>query len=192
MTLKLNSPMWAPGQYFTGNDTAADGELQHLVGLEIEIPDLDYTARGVKPPLSCKTIKVRFCRNIRGSALLPCQQVKYGGTTDSGINVTIAGAGDIACGTVDPYLPAAGVPDDGIFGVFYEGPCKVMNDATAAISVNEMLVTGATGYVLKQTAAPADTTAAMVQVNSVVGRATESAVQVAGTKFRALLKYPHL
>ena len=60
----------------------------------------------------------------------------------------------------------------------------------STLADTDIVVTAASGKVNKQTAAPADATAAMLQVNSVVGRPTEAVTNVDGTTFKAIVKFP--
>lgn len=190
MGLKNNSTDLPIGETRTGSDTPSSGTLQHLVGTDIEFPDLNYSA-SPQVPLSGVTNRAVLVRNISGGALLPGTVCKWGTNAgDVGHNVVQAGDGTIGCGIVDPFLPAAGVADDGIFWLFYGGLCDVESDGGTVLALGEVVVTAASGQVNIQTAAPANETAVMLQVNSVVGLVAEAATNVAGTKFRCKLQFP--
>lgn len=191
MSLKANSTDLPIGATREGSDTPSSGTLQHLVGMEIVFPDLDYSQQ-LQLPLSGVENRAILVRNISGGVLNACTVLKWGTNAgDHGHNVVAAGDGEIAAGVVDPFVGSAGVADNGIFWMFVGGMCKLISDGGSTLSLGEVVVTAASGKVNKQTAAPADATAAMVQVNSVVAQVAEAATNVDGTKFRARLCLPY-
>lgn len=192
MALKNNSTDLPIGQTRTGSDTAASGTLQHQVGTTVEFPDLDYSSSSPQLPLSGATNKAILVRNISGGMLSASTCLKWGTNAgDVGLNVTTCGDGEIAAGIVDPFVGSSGVADDGIFWMFIDGLCDVISDGGGTLSLGDVVVSAASGKVNKQTAAPADTTAAMIQVNSVVGYVAEAATNVDGTIFRCKLALPY-
>jgi hypothetical protein len=87
-------------------------------------------------------------------------------------------------GVVDEFLVAATVADQLSFWLLVKGPCTLINSAGANFAVGDRIVTAVNGKVIEETAAPADTTAAMVQVNAFVG-ICEEASTVADDEFLA-------
>jgi hypothetical protein len=163
------------------------GYYANVLGREQEHRDIDYSVRPIKP-LSDMPIKSRIVKNT-DSVVLPkgvcCKWDAYG----YGTLVVKAGDGDVPAGFVPYYVPAS-IPLLAIFAMIFDGPCTMLNSADSAISGaagGDKLVTAATGYVKKQTAAPSDSTAAMVQVNSRCGTAIANApTDPAGYAFRGI------
>lgn len=135
----------------------------------------DQSAIGTDNKMSLNSGRDRLARlvkNASGGTLAAKKLVKYGTSTgDPGANIgAYSGEGDIANGCVDPKIPSSGVPNGSYFWMFFDGPCALINSSDGALAIGEVCVTDASGEVKKQVAAPADTTAAMVQVNSKVGQ----------------------
>lgn len=121
-------------------------------------------------------------KNASGGALLPGTLVSFkssGPGWEINGNTAVGGRAD---GVVDHTLPAAGVANGDCFLMVIEGPTKMVSDGAGVLAFGNKLVVGATGGRVKiQVAAPADETAAMVQVNSACGYAEGAATNVAGT-----------
>ena len=174
------------------NAVAAASEQTNLYGQERIFEDIDLTATtGSSTRLSSIPVRARFVKNGHSGVITPRQVVKWDTAAgETGNTVVPAGDGDQGCGVASPYIPAAGVPVNGGFWIIFDGPCQLISDGGSTLAVTDVVVTAASAKVNKQTAAPADTTAAMVQVNSVVGRPLESVTNVDGTTFRALVRFP--
>ena len=167
MTLSTNSPLWRPGQ--TESSIPAE-----QLGQEYEFRDTTPPSAGsyLTTYNSGRLRRARLVKNTSGGTLTRGAIVKYGTTaTDQGKNITaVCSAGDKPAGQVDPDVGSSGVPANYYFLLFYGGPFhRVISDGSGVLAPDDVLVTANSGKVAKQTAAPANTTAAMVQVNSVVG-----------------------
>lgn len=173
-----------PGKY--------DAGLPHLRGQVAEWDDVDWgSSERTKPALSHMTVRMRWVLNDSSGALLPSYCVTYKAAGFGEVIGAVAGDGAVVHGVVDPYLPAAGVPAGYHFYIVEYGPCKLVSDGGGVLAQGNTVVSAASGKVNIQTAAPANETAVMVQVNSVVGTAMEAAAAVDLTKFRAFVKLPH-
>ncbi len=168
--------------------SVASGELDHLLGTVRTFRDIDYSATGVPANRSGRLVTAIWVKNRSGSTLTKRQCLKWKtGYVKTGVDV--AGDAAAACGVVDPFLTAT-VADGDYFWMIVEGPCELISDGGSTLADTDIVVTAASGKVNKQTAAPADATAAMLQVNSVVGRPTEAVTNVDGTTFKAIVKFP--
>lgn len=168
--------------------SVASGELDHLLGTIREFRDFDYSSTGVPTARSGAIVRAMWVKNRNGGTLTKRQVVKWKtGYVKTGVEV--AGDDAIGCGVVDPFLSTT-VADGAYFWMIFEGPCELISDGGSTLADTDVVVTAASGKVNKQTAAPANTTAAMVQVNSVVGRPTEAVTNVDGTTFKAIVRFP--
>lgn len=154
---------------FTGlplnKTTSSDSDL--LLGQECEFEDLDFSTTG-NPRLSQTPVKCRRVKNGHSSAISAGQAVKWK-TGYHGTQVIPAGSTEVPCGVASGYISSAAVGAH--FNIVRKGFGLVKNSSAAALAQGEVIVTAASGEVVKQTAAPASLTAAMVQVNAVVGTA---------------------
>lgn len=178
-------------QYGLG-DVVASGELTNLYGQHAMFEDrnLNSTER-VKPLKTGIPVKAIFVKNGDASAITPRLAVKWdSGTDEIGTTVVPAGDGDRPCGFASPYMPSAGAAAGEGFFIIVDGPAEAISDGGSTLAVTDIVVTAASGKVNKQTAAPADATAAVVQVNSVCGRPMESVAATDGATFRILVKCP--
>lgn len=128
-----------------------DGD--HLLGVEGTVPDLNYSST-TRELLSHEEVHVRVCRNNAGVALLPGQLVTHdtGSTYGPGLAAGVKAGGTAVvglAGVVDPYLPAAGVPDGSNFLLIIEGPCSLRYDGSANIAIGDILVSAANGRCLE-------------------------------------------
>ena len=158
--------------------------LAHLAGVEKVFKDVDpddpMTLR------SQRSVKARRVLNDSGVTLNACEVVKYKAAGWGTTIGAVCAAGDKPAGVVDEFIGANGVPDGSYFWMVYEGPTELINSDTDTVSEGEVLVTDDDGEVKPQTAAPADQTAVMVQVNSRVGFAMAAeAVGTGSIKFLA-------
>lgn len=175
--------------YPRGSTSNASDELAELAGKIGEFPDVEWdSSEGVKPVLTGSMVRCRWVQNTSGGALLPGRLVAYDAAAPLKEVDVLATTGEQAAGVVDEYLPAAGVANNMFFWLVIDGPTTVVSDGAGVIAAQDKLVTGATGYVVEQTAAPANETAVMVQVNAYVGHALEAAAASEGTTLRALVR----
>lgn len=169
--------------------TGASGELEHYYGTKAEFPDVNWSSTEVVKPLnSGHTVTCIWVKNDSGGTLAKRCVVKWK-TAYFGTRIgDRADDGDIAAGVVDEHI-ASTVADGKGFWLVVHGPTILMSDGVGALAQGEVVCTSGSnnGYVAIQVAAPADTTAAMVQVNSRVGVCTETVAAVAGTTFRAFV-----
>lgn len=166
--------------------TFASGTLDNLLGVERCFGDIDQTPSStVASKTTGMEVWARLVKNRRGSAITKGLALKWK-TSYNGVGVDVAGAGDKVVGFASPYLPSAGVADGDYFWMVYRGPCKAVSDGGTTLADTDTVVSSTAGKIKKQTAAPADTTAAMVQVNSRAGTPMESVTNVDGTVFRIL------
>lgn len=174
------------------SDVGASGELTNLYGQCREFPDLDYAATGVQRQLTGHRIHARWVKNGEASAAITARMaVKWDtGAGEVGTAVLKAGDGEQCCGVASPFLPSAGAAAGEGFFIIYDGPGECISDGGSTLAVTDIVVTAASAKVNKQTAAPADATAGLVQVNSVVGRPMEAVAATDGATFRCLIKLP--
>lgn len=165
------------------------GTSENLLGQMHPFQDKDPIASGVSAINSPMVVYARFVKNRSGGTLTRRQVVKWK-TGYVGLGVDDAGDGEQACGVVPPYIPSAGVPDGDYFLMIYEGPAQLISDGGTTLADTDIVVTAASAKVNKLTAAPADTTAALVQLLSIVGRPLAAVTNVDGTTFRAYVKFP--
>lgn len=167
------------GEYST------DGGLDHLIGIEKEFPDDDYSSTEMrKPKRSQKTVKCRLVKNDSGGTLTPKNCVKWS-TTAGEFNKyigAVCGDGDPPAGVVDEYVVST-VPDGALFWIVTDGPTDVLGSSDAAISVGAKLTTDASGQVRAMTG-----TATTAEVLAMVGRAEEATDGTAGAALRTHFK----
>lgn len=172
-------------------EVAAVGELENLLGTVKHFPDRDYSV-AAQTPLTGLQVECIWVRNGEATDAITAGLALKWVSGYVGKRVEIAGDGDPSCGAANAFLPTAGAAAGQGFFMVVRGPSKLKSDGGGTLAVNEIVVTAANGEVNKQTAAPADTTAAMVQVNSVVGRVLDTSVTAAAQLFRALIGPPRL
>ena len=160
-------------------DIVASGTQSYLLGQEKQFKH-ESKSGNVVTLLSAARVKCRFVQNLEGSALSKYQALAWKTTVGQGVQ--LADTGEKCCGVVSPMLTTT-VAANSYFWMVIEGPAKIISDGNSTLALGDTVVTigTASGKVRKQTAAPADTTAAMVQVNSVVGTIMESITNVDGT-----------
>lgn len=166
--------------------TVPSGTLDFLLGSERVFGDIDMTPSStVAGKTTAMEVRARLVKNRRGSAITKGLALKWK-TGYNGLGVDVVTTGDKPVGFASPFLPSAGVADGDYFWMVYLGPCKAVSDGSSTLADTDTVVTVSTGKVKKQVAAPADTTAAMVQVNSRAGTPMESVAATDGTVFRIL------
>lgn len=160
----------------TGDDDA-------LLGEEYEVEDIDYSDTAQAPSYPKLSNSMIHVQRVRASETITAAQAVVWTAGYRGKRVSVAGDGDIPCGVMTPYVST--VASGTHFLIIRKGPGKVESAGGASFAEGNIAVTAAAGQVDEQTAAPADTTAAMVQVKSRVGRLMADVAAVAGTKVRA-------
>lgn len=179
MSMKENLPFQRGQTYYGGTvvDATAHADLE---GREYVIVDDNQNANGgVGTNRTGREIRLRIVRNLSGAALLPRKLVLMktdgaGNQYAGQVSGYTAATGDKGY-AVDEYLPAAGVVANDLFYVVIKGPAQCITDSagTTNIPTGGVVVagTGTAGNVVLQNATPADSTAAMLQVNGKIGRA---------------------
>jgi len=163
-------------------DIATTGTLDHLLGQEKDFKH-ESKSGNTYTLLSASRVRARWVKNREGAALSKNQAVTYK-STYYGLGVELADTGNKCAGVVSPMLERT-VPDGSYCWIVTEGPAKAISDGNSTIAQGEAVITigSGTGKVRKQVAAPADTTAALVQLNSVVGSAMEAVAATDGLAF---------
>ena len=119
-------------------------------------------------PRSNGDVKAVLVRNVSGVALLPKLGVswkagKRGTEVDGYVNET---GGELA-GVVDDHLGSAGVPNNDVFWVIYDGPCLCTTTAAAGATSN--IAEGDTVQAATAAASTHSTTAGRVQGHNSAG-----------------------
>lgn len=179
----MNVNMNARGAYSDGT------RLPHLLGTPGTFDN--RTTKDDPSAVDARMVTMILAKNSSGGALLPTRLVAWKTALYGKELAGYAAVATIADGAIDHQLAAAGVPDTSICWVAVAGPCRLTSDGASTLAIKDVLVVGATdGKAKKQVAAPADSTAAMVQVNSKVGYCEETVTNVDGTIFKADLRLP--
>ena len=110
------------------SDAASEG----MLGRVWEYPDVDYRATTkVKPQLSGATVYARLMKCTGTIADARGKAVKYSVAPKEFDSV--AGVGEVACGVVDPYLPAGtGLVSGDKVLVLFKGPADALSNAALA------------------------------------------------------------
>lgn len=147
--------MSSVAQSYGLGQTAASGELEHLLGQRACFRDINYAStEAVKPLLSQMDIIAVWVKNESGSAITPGTVCRWDSGATYGPGKAVAGAAAIAsdqvpCGVADPYLPTAGVANDEHFWLIVEGPCKFKFTTGTTLDNIDVLQLGAAGRVTK-------------------------------------------
>lgn len=162
-------------------DSVPDGSL----GLTKEFPDVDFTASSLVKPQNTNTmVTCRLVKNSAGAALTPRQVVKYSTTAWGTEVLTVAGAGEVADGVVDEYLPSAGVADGDYFWIVVKGYTELIQSTNSGISVGDFVKTAASGKVIEDVATPI--------TNAGFGRAIETTTNSGDVTFRAFVNFENM
>src|SRR5262245_838180 len=96
-----------------------------VLGQAWEFPDVLYDTGADGPPdiRTTSTVRCRLVRNESGSPILPKQACKID-PANPGIISALTSSYLDQFALADEFLPAAGVPDDGIFWVVVRGSAK--------------------------------------------------------------------
>ena len=166
--------------------TAPASELTNLLGVEKWFND-DYVTTIPQTRRSGLKAKCRWVKNDSGGTLTARQAVKYKAAFWGLYVGDQADVGDKADGIVDEFVGT--VANGEHFWLVVEGVTECISDGNGALAQGDVVCTvgTGTGKVRLQVAAPADTTAAMVQVNSRLGTVLETIAAVDGTTGRIYL-----
>lgn len=166
---------------------AVSAENPHLGAHESFIADKDPT--NTIQLRSNSFLRAMWAQNKNTGPILPSRVLKWAaGFYKAGVQV--AGIADVGCGVADDFLPAAGVPDTNWFWIIREGSVLLLTDGSGVLAQGDQLVTVAAGKVKKQVAAPADATAALVQINTRVGTSQGAVAATVDLKFVAEVHFP--
>lgn len=162
-------------------------ELDHLLGMEKVFKNIDPSAP--KVTVDSSDVRCQWVRNGSGTTIAKNVTLKWVSGYE-GLRVQIGGDNDKICGVADEFLTTT-VADGEYFWMVADGYNGMISDGGGALAQGDVVVAAASGEVNIQTAAPADTTAAMVQVNSVVGTVRGTVAATAHLAFRGKVKVPH-
>lgn len=112
----------------------------HMAGHQASFSDLDYDAVGVPSTLSAQMVEAVIVKQTGATAIAPGSIVKW--SVPGKEIAAVAGANEVACGVVDPYLTAS-VAQNEYCWVIQRGPCKVLS--SAAIAAAAPIRTAASG-----------------------------------------------
>lgn len=148
-TATSNEPPFGRGQYqpFVTGVAAAEQAFYGVLGQEWEFDDLLWDTGGNGPPTirSSAKVRVRLVKNNTGSAILPKKACKIDPANAGSVTALCSATNDEAY-PADEFLPAAGVPDKGIFWVVTRGLAKALlpaADPPANITAGDFLNPGA-------------------------------------------------
>lgn len=161
-------------------ETASYTRCSNFLGIERTF----HNGTGAVPDVirDLRPVKMQLVRNSSGGVLYPGQIVTYK-TLLSGKEVTNPAAATSGRhdGVVDHYITGT-VADGDCFWMVVDGPTKFLPDANAVTEFDTLVVSpNVAGAVKTQTAAPADATAAMLQVNGALGRCEVASSAGSGT-----------
>ncbi len=134
--------------FYKLGETAVAGELDTLLGMQVEFDDCNYSANVATRKLnSGRRIKAVWVKNDSGGALNPgeCLTWKSGsaGTHIGGVT----GSAGTGVGAVDPYVTS--VANGANFWMLIEGPGRARSGNS--ISANAILIPTSTGEVVTVT-----------------------------------------
>lgn len=131
----------AVAQYPLGQKVS-DGTGNQWLGTEAEFSDADLSQVDIKPVLSNFMVEARFMKMTGAGNLAPGSAVKFS-VAPSEFDSN-AGAGEVACGVIDPWLPAGTTIDaNDKCWVIFRGPSLMLSGA--ALGANVPLKSGASG-----------------------------------------------
>lgn len=124
--------------------TAVAGELEDLLGAEVEFNDVNYTAAPQNRVLqSSRIIRAKWVKNDSGTTLNPGECLTWKSGSAGTLVGGVTGAAGTGVGAVDPYV--ANVPNGSHFWMILEGPGRARS--AGAITANVVLIPAATGEV---------------------------------------------
>ena len=175
---------YAMDQYVGRSDIIAN--KLDLLGSTGIVQDVSGSGNSPRILLSACPIQVRIVRNNSGGTLSKSTVVKWkAGFHGTQVDV-VAGATEIGCGIVDPFLTTT-VANGDTFLLFQAGPALVL--ASAAITAGVAVMTAASGKVVTRTAL--STPATVVQLAATVGYMLEAAT-ADGEYKRAFLQFSEI
>ncbi len=131
-----DNPPFPRGQYqqfytTTPATAAAEQPLFGVLGCEWDFQDNLWDTGNNGPPTirSSTPVRCRLVKNNTGSAILPKQACKID-PADAGSITALTSAVTDQYGIADEFLPAAGVPDKGIFWMVTRGNTKALSAAS--------------------------------------------------------------
>jgi hypothetical protein len=123
-TATSNEPPFGRGVYqpFATGVAAAEQAFYGVLGQEWEFDDVLWDTGGNGPPTirSSAKVRVRLVKNNTGSAILPKKACKIDPANAGSVTALCSATNDEAY-PADEFLPAAGVPDKGVFWVVTRG-----------------------------------------------------------------------
>lgn len=147
-------------------DQTNSSDPDSILGQECQVEDINLASRDF-PRLSNYMITCVRVKNRSGGTLAARTVVKWA-TGYFGTGVTTCGNGEVPCGVISPYVGA--IASLAHVNMITYGPGQVITNGGGALAIGDYVGSAASGKVDIQTAAPASTTSAMVEVNSRVGR----------------------
>lgn len=193
------NPPFARGQTMPFFSDDAEATLDatggaYLEGKEWVFEDIDITAtsNNYQSQKSGKPVTCRCVRNKSGGALLPAKFAKYkldGSTSDvyggqvSGYADTVGQIG----GTIDEYLPAAGVPDNYLFWLVVDGPTSwtTAGAGDTNFAIGAGIIPSTSGTAIEQDITVAAGAATFNQIQGCFGRSCET-INATATVFRGI------
>lgn len=148
--MKVNAAPFPLGKTFYDGGSIDTNDLKggHLLGMVCEHLNLE-SAVGVQKKLSEAPLTSILVRNNSGVALLPKRLVVWETRFKTVDGYSSSTAIEVA-GVVDPFLPAAGVPNGDIFHLLVDGPVLIKSQLSAlpagGVSVGDLVyaITAAT------------------------------------------------
>lgn len=151
-----DAPPFQPGDTFYGGatiDTTDQTSGENLVGKEWVFEDIDFSqgyASGgaAKPERSGKKVVRRIVRNMSGTTLNAKRLVQFATGTGDRFGCWVTGYQNASAGPaypVDEFIGSAGVPNNDLFYIVTEGPCRIQTDnvvLNAAINVGDLVQAG--------------------------------------------------
>jgi hypothetical protein len=135
-----NDPPFPRGAYqnfytTTPATAAAEQPFYGVLGCEWDFPDMLWDTGNNAPPTirSSTPVRCRLVKNNTGSAILPKKACKID-PADAGSITALTSATTDQYGLADEFLPAAGVPDKGVFWMVVRGNAKCI--AAASLIAN--------------------------------------------------------
>lgn len=157
-----------------------------LLGSTGFVQDISGSGNAPRILQSACPVQVRIVRNNSGGTLSKSTVVKWkAGYHGTQVDV-VAGATEIGCGIVDPFLSGT-VANGDTFLLFQAGPALVL--ASAAITAGVAIMTAASGKVVTRTTL--STPATVVQLAATVGYMIEAAT-ADGEYKRAFLQFSEI